>query len=243
MSEEVGSSLRELTERYRSILSEGKEGEFSEGDVGSKFVLPLLSCLGWDIRKIEEVQEQKRTLHGIVDYSLNIEGRPKILVEIKKFTHNLDDYQMIRGRKRTYPEQAMQYAWEMKVDWVVLTNFKELRLYYSLVKNPSEGLILKIKWNEFLERFEDFWLISKDSVLSNRLEIKRKKQTRDPLETEFLTDLLICRRKIAQDIHRSIPELSLEELREIIQRILDRIFFIIVAEYRGVERFEGLWNL
>jgi predicted type IV restriction endonuclease len=89
--------------------------------------------LGWNIKNIDEVREQRRTLTGLVDYPLNVNGQPKIFVEIKKLSESLDMVRTIRGREESYPEQAIRYAWHMKADWVVLSNFAETRLYYSHV--------------------------------------------------------------------------------------------------------------
>ena len=66
--ERAKRQIEKLCEEYQNILSEGKTPEFSESDVGSKFILPLLEALGWNTKKIDEVKEQQRTLTGPVDY-------------------------------------------------------------------------------------------------------------------------------------------------------------------------------
>jgi hypothetical protein len=40
----------------------------------------------------------------------------------------------------SYAEIAIEDAWQMKVDWCVLTNFEQFRLYYTHVKKSKEGL-------------------------------------------------------------------------------------------------------
>ncbi|MCP8322912.1 MAG: hypothetical protein L6N96_01875 [Candidatus Methylarchaceae archaeon HK02M2] len=114
--ENAKKKLGELVSKYEQVCSSVKEGEFSEADVGSKFILPLLDILGWDINDIDEVKEQRRTLSGLVDYSLAIHGKPHLVVEIKKFTEDLDGYRDVRGRRETFP-----------------SNFKWLTIYYRNV--------------------------------------------------------------------------------------------------------------
>ena len=89
--------------------------------------MPFFEALGWDIRDVYEVKEQRRTLTGPVDYSFSVGGSTKFVVEIKKFDESLDTTRTIRGREESYPEQAIHYAWHLKVDWMVLSNFAEKR--------------------------------------------------------------------------------------------------------------------
>ena len=63
----------------------------------------------------------------------------------------------MRGKTQTFPEQAIQYAWHMKLDWVVLTNFAETRLYYSHVIKPREGLGFGINFSDYISRFDQLW--------------------------------------------------------------------------------------
>lgn len=95
--------LRELVGEYEKVRDNGKLGQFSEADVGSKYILPLLEILGWDTRNIDEVKEQRSTLSGPVDYSLAINRKPRLVVELKKFAEDLDSYREVHGRRETFP--------------------------------------------------------------------------------------------------------------------------------------------
>jgi len=171
--------VQQLIERYDSVVRDGKKGEYSEADVGSKFILPLLSTLGWDINKIEDIKEQKRTLTGIADYSLlNVAGTSKIFLELKKFEEDLDGTRRVGGKIRSFPQMAIDYAWQSRADWAVLTNFEETRLYYSRVKKPEEGMIFKLKYSEYLSNFEKLWLLSKESAISGLLDTYEKRRLR-----------------------------------------------------------------
>lgn len=234
--------IRELIENYDTLVRNGKIPKFSEADVGSKFILPFLEALGWDVRNIDEVREQKRTLTGPVDYSLNVNRLPKLVVEIKRFDENLDASRTIRGREESYPEQAIRYAWHLKVDWVVLSNFAETRLYYSHVRKPVDGLIFKLKHNEYIKCFEKLWIISKESVVSGILDTYEKRRLRRDIDREVLGDLFRCRKYLVDSISKNNPELSTEEIKESVQKILDRILVIRVAEDRGIIGSDSLWK-
>jgi type I restriction-modification system DNA methylase subunit len=234
--------IRELVESFDSLVRDGKIPKFSEADVGSKFILPFLEALGWDVRNIDEVSEQRRTLTGPVDYSLNVNRLPKLVVEIKRFDESLDSTRITRGKEESYPEQAIRYAWHLKVDWVVLSNFAETRLYYSHVKNPKDGLIFKLKHNEYLPSFEELWIISKESVLSGILDTHEKRRLRRDIDKEVLGNLFRCRKSLADSISRHNPKLTTEQIRESVQKILDRILVIRVSEDRAVIGSDSLWK-
>jgi type I restriction-modification system DNA methylase subunit len=231
--EQAKEETSKLMKQYEKVVNEGKEKDYSELDVGSKFILPLFEKLGWDIKNINEVKEQKRTIVGPVDYSLNIDEKPKILVEIKKF-ENLDGYRTTKGRKQTYPEQAINYAWHVKADWAILSNFKETRLYYSHVREPKEGLIYKLDFSEYIEEFDSLWLLSKDAVISGILDTFERRRTRENIDIEILKDLYECRILLTNNIHLRNPELDKNLIRKSVQKILDRLIVIRVAEDRNI---------
>jgi len=234
------SAIKTLVERYQKVLSDGKKTEYNETDVSSKFILPLLDALGWNTSEIDEVKEQKRTLTGPVDFSLNINKKPRLLLELKRFSEPLDGKRKVHGRDQTFEEQAVSYAWQLRVDWVVLTNFEELRLYYSRVQKPSEGLVFRLRFFDYIERLDRLWTVSKESVVSKVLERIEVRRTRKDLNVEVLEDLFQCRNLLTQDL-RSMG-LSSEEIKEYAQRILDRLLTIRVAEDRNIIGADSLWS-
>ena len=231
-SDDLSQSIAGLVADFQSLPPEKKK-TFTEADVGTKFVLPLLEKLGWDIHNIDEVREQHRTLTGPSDYDLLINKRNKIVVEIKSFSESLDGFYSHKGKTETFPEQAIRYAWHLKLDWAVLTNFQEVRLYYTRVKNPSDGLIFKIRVDEFTIRLDELLLISKEKVAVGELDAFELRREREPVDKEVLNDLNEIRRDLQKSIdeNNNVPETN---LREIVQVIMDRLLVIRVAEDRGL---------
>jgi len=238
--ENVKAKLAELVNRFEQIIKSEKEAAFSEADVSSKFILPLLDTLGWDTKNIDEVKEQRRTLSGSVDYTLAINRKPRLLLELKRFTEDLDGYRDVRGHKETFPEQATRYAWHLKVEWVILTNFKEIRLYNSYYKNPTDGLRLQVRYNRFVSDLDRLWTISRPCVESGELDKIEKKAERKNIDEAILEDLLEIRRLFSGNIRSKNPSLPIESVRENVQRIMDRLIVIRVAEDRGIIGFESL---
>lgn len=241
-NENAKRKLKELISRFEQIRSSGNEGTFSEVDVSSKFILPLLNILGWDINNIDEVKEQRRTLSGPADYTLAINKKLHLVVELKKFTESLDGHRTVRGRRETFPEQATRYAWHLKVEWVVLTNFKEIRLYNSYYKNPADGLRLKIRYTHFQSDFDKLWLLSRQSVESGELDKIERKAERKNIDEAVLEGLLRMRRLLSESIRANNPSLTLQSIRENVQKIMDRLIVVRVAEDRGIIGFDSLYK-
>jgi len=234
--------VRKLVGNYEAIVRSGKKAEYSEADVGSKFILPLLRALGWDTSKLEDVKEQTRTLTGVADYSLlNIGGTSKIFLELKKFEEDLDGSRRVGGRIKSFPQITIDYAWQSRSDWAVLTNFEETRLYYSRVKKPRDGLIFKLKFTEYLTDFDKLWLLSKECVTSGLLDTYEKRRLRREVDEELLKDLVYCRKLLVANIRKNNPHLSKDEINEASQKILDRIMFIRSCEDRLIIPAESLW--
>ena len=68
---------------------------------------------------------------GVTDLSLKAKPKknPDIFYELKSFKENLGGHRIVAGKRQSYAMQAINAAFSARVDWCVLTNFKELRLY------------------------------------------------------------------------------------------------------------------
>ena len=235
--------IHNLVEDYMRVLADGKKESFNEERVKIAYILPLLEGLGWNPRT-DEVLPEQATLTGRADFGLRVGGRTKIFVEMKSFTKSLDGYDTVKGKHRSYAEQAIQYAWSMKADWAVLTNFEETRLYDSRVKKPVDGLVWKnpIRFTEYKSRFDELWLISKRSVASGALDSYKSKVGRPPVDEAFLDDLMNCRQLLAKDVKINNPSLTSDQINESVQKILDRLIFIKNCEDRLIIPAESLWK-
>lgn len=240
--ERARKTLSSLIDKYKEVSKRGEKNLLEE-DVKIKFINPLLIGLGWDVEGLDEAKFEQRTPKGHIDFALRTDrtSPPEILYEIKAFRENLDGYRIAAGKKQAYPKKAIDDAWSMKVDFCVLTNFKELRLYYTKVKNPQEGLIFRLKYEEYIteDGFEKIWSLSKESIKAGILERFEKKRTREDVLVEVVKELFRLRKILMDNIHKR-NNLSSDELKESVQRILDRLVVIRVAEDRGVIHTESL---
>lgn len=240
------STIEELVDNYTS-LSEYDRDQTNEATVRQQFLNPLLRALGWDTTT-DQVRPEQRTITGDADYALALHGREQFFIEAKRFSADLDGTRRVRGEEQSYIEQAIDYAWHQGCDWAVLTNFHELRLYFTHVNKDnieSEGLVFTLSCDDFTtdEGLEKLAQLSKPAVENGSLEALERSRERDNVTTEILNVLSEARVNLTVDVHESHPDLSMDELREGVQRILDRLVVMRVAEDRSVIPRDSLLNM
>src|SRR3989344_4530188 len=155
----------EAKEKLKQLIKDFSEGERHwdskpEEDIKYQFIEPLFEdVLGWN-RK--DISKEQRVLKGRADYILKNGNQEVLVVEAKKTNVHLSEEE---GR------QAVSYAYHRKIKFSVLTNFKHLRVYHALsnIKNIDKNLLkinnnyFILEYKDFVNRFDDLWLLSKES--------------------------------------------------------------------------------
>ncbi len=230
---EAKTLLNSLIDRYKKLKETGSIKQYDEANTCKDFILPLFELLGWNVYDRAEVTAQAQASKGKVDYAFCIQGIPKFFLEAKALKADLDNPR--------WAEQTINYAWHKGVVWAVLSDFEALKVFNAelLTTSPQESLLFELKWMDYVDRFDQLYLLSKEALLENRLDQEaerwHKKKTKIPVNERLLQDMMTWRRLLATSIRRSHPKLSDEELDEAIQRILDRLIFIRTCEDRGIE--------
>jgi len=173
---------------------------------------------------------------GRTDYNFRVGGQTKFFVEAKAPSGTLSNPPHIL--------QAKGYVWNTRqVFFVILTDFEEFRFYDASrqpdERNPDEGLLLDLKYGDYLSSLEKLWEFSKERVAAGSLDALLPKARRAPhlrkqVDDVFLDEMTGWREELAKDIHKRNPALTAKQLNEVVQRLLDRIVFIRIAEDRDV---------
>ena len=236
--------IQKLIDKFDREQAAGVIGQYNESETKTGFIEPLLQALGWDTQDRNEVGLEEKISGGRVDYSLKIRGSAKIYIEAKP-----------PRAKLTKPEtisQAITYGYNKRsVQWVLLTDFQELRLFDVTIRpnkrNIEAGLRMDLAYDRFLEKFDDLWLLSKESVQSGLLErsllSKKLDRLRHPVDKEILEDMKRWRELLAKNIYKNHPDMTETQLKEDVQRILDRIIFIRSCEDRRLTYGETLQDM
>ena len=237
-------SVEKLVRRFEADKSHYLSKSYSEAQARVDFISPFFKALGWDMENEdglphharEVVVEAAEDSGGRPDYGFRVSGQTRFFAEAKAPSEELDTAKHII--------QAKTYAWNTKqVFFVVLTDFEEFRFYDASiqpdVRKPDEGLLLKLKHTEYIAKLEKLWEFSKERVLAGSLEAmlprdRRTQRLRIPVDTVFLDEMTGWREEVARNVYKNNPGLTAKQLNEIVQRLLDRIVFIRIAEDRRV---------
>jgi len=252
---DVQSLIRKFEQDKNHYLQKG----YPEAQVRLDFLDPFFSALGWDIEnkahkppdkrdvviEILPTNEKRVTSNLRPDYSFRINGNTKFFVEAKAPSVALDDVNHIL--------QAKDYAWNtQQVSFVVLTDFEEFKLFDASLKPnpkyPKEGLLYDFKYTDYLTHIEKLWELSKERVEQGSLEAllprdPKSKRLRIPPDKSFLEDLTAWRAELAKDINKRNHELDVHLLNDVVQKFLDRIIFIRIAEDRKIRPERELWEI
>ena len=246
--------LMERIRLFERNHAQYKSGAYDEANTKTDFVDRLFECLGWDIANKqgfsetyrEVVREDKVKIDGFQkapDYSFRIGGIRKFFVEAKKPSANLKDAAMAAY-------QVRRYGYTAKLPLSILTNFEEFAVYDTRIKpdkNDKAGTarIFYCTYNQY-EQYFDFInnLFSKDAILKGSFERyvgeNKNKRGTSEVDDDLLELAETWRMELAKSIARNNPALSIEQINTSVQRIIDRIIFLRIAEDKGIEAEQSL---
>jgi type I restriction-modification system DNA methylase subunit len=122
-----------------------------------------------------------------------------------------------------------------------LTDFESIKIFNAEIppKGISQNLFVEIKCQDYVGRFDQLWLLSKESFERKLLDVEAQKwgklTTRKHVGEKLFEDLMSWRILLTKDFKKQ-NDLTDEELDEGVQRILDRLIFIRTAEDRKIEQ-------
>jgi len=150
--------IAERVERYRG-------SRLNEQNTKRALIDPVLRLLGWDTEDVEEVQQEYRRQRSDnpVDYALMLVREPRLFVEAKALDEDLED--------RRWASQVIGYATVAGVEWVVLTNGDEYRIYNAHAPVPvDEKLFETARISADLKKAEEaLQLLAKDQLQANSI--------------------------------------------------------------------------
>jgi hypothetical protein len=228
--------------------------EYKEAQLRREFLDPFFEALGWDVTNRQGLAEQYKEVVNedalkiagttkAPDYSFRIGGVRKFFAEAKKPTVPLKT-----DREAAY--QLRRYAWSAQLPLSILSDFEELAIYDCRARpfendKASVGRIALITFDQYLDRLpEIFDVFSKAAVLRGAFDqsahaIKTKRGT-SPVDAEFLKEIEGWRATLAKNIATLNPRLTIDEINDAVQRTIDRIIFLRMAEDRGAEPYGRL---
>ncbi len=171
MVKQTNDRLSETIQKIRKRILRLRDRKEKIGEENTKAVLidPILQALGWNIGELEEVcrEYRRKSRDNPVDYALFLLRKECLFIEAKALERDIND--------RKWILQTLSYATAVGVEWCVLTNGDEYRLYNSLAPVPAdEKLFRKFRISEPSDNdysLETLELISKEKMGENILKV------------------------------------------------------------------------
>lgn len=248
--------VADLVARFERDSAYYKSERYNETLLRSDFLDPLFELLGWDIKNAqgkstnerEVLLEEPLKANALSntkkpDYTFRLFSERKFFLEAKKPNVNIES-------EDSPARQVRRYGYTAGLQISVLSNFEYLNIYDTTIPVGNDdlrekGLIKSYHYTEFEEKFDEISsLLSRDSVYSGefdkvweRIETHVEHKTIDKL---FLEQINKWRLALANEIHKEEPDLTLEQLADIVQSYINKLLFLRVCEDRNIETYQEL---
>ena len=154
--EKVGTQIA----RHRTDKS------FNEQNTKATLIVPVLQALGWDTSDPDEVhwEYKPKPRYNPVDFALMLQRNPCLFLEAKALRDSLRDDKLTA--------QILSYAAVAGVEWVVLSNGDEYRIYNSTAPVPIEEKLFRsvaLSSSELAAVLSTLSLLSKQDLLDKKI--------------------------------------------------------------------------
>jgi hypothetical protein len=206
--------------RFQPILSAAKSRDAGEADT-STIVKDLLSeVFGYD--KYSDITSEFMIKGTYCDLAVKLDGKLRLLIEVKAIGLDLKD---------AHTKQAVDYAANQGIEWVVLTNGAVWRVYRISFGQPiSQEIVFECDLLSLSPKnrpqVESLFLLAKEGQTKSALHeyhAQRQAMSRHYLGAVILDDVVLD--VIRRELRRLSPDVKIdrEELRMVlVQDVLKR---------------------
>ncbi|MCX6705437.1 MAG: hypothetical protein NT162_03850, partial [Candidatus Woesebacteria bacterium] len=233
LKDDAKIKIQELVEKYEKVKSSHSISKYTEEETKKDFIQPLFQALGWNTTDKNEVTAEQVLSAGRIDYGFYLNGRLKFNVEAKSLKTDLN--------REDYANQAVKYSWNKGATWAILTDFENLKVFNAQVidRSLADKQFFDISYDKYIERFDQLWLLSKEAFIENLLDKEAEKVGKKlqiiSVGALLYKDLNECRDILTHVLSACNPKVDKDLLDEGVQKLLDRLIFLRVAEDRGIE--------
>lgn len=233
----------------KGILSKSKEEEFQGEFLNDIFSL-ILGAINkssgndeWNLQRESKTRIDGQKADGVIGF-FDVNGKDDVraVIELKGPTISLDQRQKRSGDTRTPVEQAFNYApkYGKNCQWVIVSNYKEIRLYRSNDMTEYEVFFLEnlkddLEFQKFIYILSFEALVGTVNKKAKALELSEEYQKNQiEIEKKFYNEYRNIRLHIFENMKENNPETDENTLLEKVQKLLDRFLFICFCEDKGL---------
>ncbi len=251
------NQIATLVAYYKTNRQAYLAADYKEAQIRQNLIDPFFIALGWDVHNSRKIAPQYCPV--VMEPSLDMEGQmkaPDYAFRIGQTTKFFTEAKKIGVSIKNDPRPAYQlrsYAWSAKLPLSLLTDFEELSVYDCRFRPANTDKVTAARINYYTcEQYPDHWreiwdVFSYEALLSGAFDdyaqAEKPKRGTSEVDDEFLKEIEQWRDQLARNIALRNPALSIEEMNDAVQRTIDRIVFLRMAEDRGIEDDEQLQRL
>ena len=245
----VPDSVYQLVEKFTSGERTYKRADYNETQLRVEFVNPLFEALGWDVRDNTQVSHEIRVLiegkPKRPDYGFRIGATTHFYLETKKPSLNLKD-----DPSPAY--QLRRYGWSGNLPISILSDFEEFIIYDCRLQPhryepASKARLNYYRYPDYVDDWDKLYgLFSREAVADGALRKwieDEKPRGALGVDQAFLREMEAWRESLAKDMALHNRHLNQRELNHVVQRTIDRIVFLRIAEDRNIESYGRLRSI
>jgi hypothetical protein len=154
----VSKRIQEGIKKFKPIITKIKKADVNESDTVTVIVDMLSDILGYD--KYNEITSEYAIRKSYCDLAVRLENKLHFLIEVKAVGITL---------KHDHIKQAVDYGANEGVDWVILTNSENWKIYKMIYSKPiDKELVYEFNLSDLnttnLSDIEFLYYISKEGV-------------------------------------------------------------------------------
>jgi type I restriction-modification system DNA methylase subunit len=245
------TKVQKLVEQFSDNEPYYKSSKYKEDELRQEFINSFFKALGWDMDNEQGFAPQYREV--IHEDRIEIEGKPKAPDYAFKVGSDRKFFVEAKASSvKVFSEidpafQLRRYAWSGQLPVSILTDFEEFSIYDTTLepKHTDKSSVARVKYinyKDYIKEADYLWdTFSKEAVWKGSFDkfAKREKKGSQLVDKSFLKEIELWRDLVAKDV-ASNNNLNIYELNSVVQKFIDRIIFLRIAEDRGVESYETL---
>lgn len=216
----VETRIKETLKRFQPVIEQAKTRDVGEADTSTLVKDILAELFGYD--KYNEITAEYQIKGTYCDLAIKIEGKLALLIEVKAVNLEL---------KESFIKQAVDYAANQGVEWVILTNAQVWQVYKVSFGQPiSHELLMSLSFAALSHKnaadMESLFLLTREaqgkSLLDEYLQ-QRQALSRFCVGAVVMTEPVIGvirreLRRISPDVRIEIEELARVLSDEVLKR-------------------------
>lgn len=240
----------EIIAKYVKALESGKiertKEEAIQADFMNKFFGDILGYdyngpTAWNLEKEYKVLTDGTKADGALGFfaieAKTVASDVRAVIELKDAMTDLDKPQNRLSDRRTPVDQAFSYSSKVggRCKWVIVSNFKEIRLYHASDQSRYENFVLnQLLSPDNLKRF--FFLLQKDRLIAKNSEseidalYRERQEQEQKITKEFYSGYKSIRLELFEHIKLNNPGKDELMVFAKTQKLLDRFIFIRFCE-------------